>query len=165
MGPIRGGGDWQRRACEILQSNLTEEFFVATPCRWGPEHPLYHDNAGGHETFSRQLPWERYYLDLAARNSPRGCVICWLPEESKTDPRKDGPYARDTYGELGEFRGRMMCDKKARFVLGAEPGFPGLDVIVRNFEGALKVGLYVSPNLEETVTRAIEVANRPIAAK
>lgn len=166
MGPIRGGDDWQYECALELDMQMREEFSVAIPCRYGEDHPLYAHRALGEEQFSRQLPWERYYLNQAANMAPQGCIIVWLPRESKTSPRSrgDGPYAQDTYGELGEWRGRIMRGERVRLVIGAHPDFPGLDVIKRNFELALSKGILISPSIEDLVARAIETANIHVAA-
>jgi hypothetical protein len=155
LGPIKGGGDWQHRCCMILHTLLQTPFNVAVPCRWKKDHPLYQFRAVGNEDhFPRQLNWERYYLVSAARF---GCIIAWLPNEDQASPRNDGqPYARDTYGELGEWRGRLMYDRTTHFAIGAEPNFPGLDVISRNFSLAIGEQFKISQTLEDTVLKAIE---------
>jgi hypothetical protein len=154
LGPIKGGGGWQERCCIELDKRLRHPFYVAVPCRWTAEHPLYSHRIGGDENrFQRQTPWERYYLANAARS---GCIIAWLPCEDKNNPRADGqPYARDTYGEIGEWRGRLMHGRSLRFVIGAEEKFPGLDVMSRNFEWALGDSFKIHSTLEETITAAI----------
>jgi hypothetical protein len=132
-GPIKGGGDWQHRMCLELERRVGD-FVAAIPCRYTSGHPLFaHQVEGDGPAFDRQLTWERHYLALA---SIRGCIIFWLPEESKAHPRDDGlPYAMDTRGELGEWRWRMKSS--VQVVIGAEPDFPGLAVIQRNFNLAL----------------------------
>ena len=155
-GPIAGGGDWQKNCYEEIRRHI-EKFFVAIPCRYKENHPLRKfEEKGRGETFERQLVWERHYLNVAARV---GCIIFWLPVESKTTPRKDGlPYAMDTRGEIGEWRGRMMHNREIRLVMGAEAGFPGLSQIKRNFNGALCSEFPIYQTLRETVKRAVEKA-------
>lgn len=156
-GPIAGGGDWQEHCCMLLSQQLSTEFYVASPVRYDRNHPLRaYELDGTRNYFSRQLLWERYYLDIAGRPHRWGCIIFWLPEESETDPRADGfPYAMDTRGELGEWRGRMMYDGYSHVVIGAEPGFPGLDQIVTNFRVAISNSFPIYPTLTETVKAAL----------
>lgn len=61
----------------------------------------------------------------------------------------------DTRGELGEWRGRMMANKKLRVIVGAEPDFPGLSQIARNWNQALRKNIPIRSTLEEVVTIAI----------
>lgn len=85
--------------------------------------------------------------------SMKGCLLFWLPCESKENPRNDGePYARDTYGELGEWRGRLMYAGQQRVVVGVEPGFYGLSQIERNFQLAMQFPFPIHNSLEQTVT-------------
>jgi hypothetical protein len=155
LGPIKGGGDWQYQCCLELNKKLQQPFYVAVPCLWTPEHPLYSYRIRGDENhFQRQLEWERFHLVGAARF---GCIIVWLPCEDKQNPRTDGqPYARDSYGEIGEWRGRLMYDRTTRFVIGAQEGFPGLDVISRNFKWAISESFKIYSTLEDTVMEAIK---------
>jgi hypothetical protein len=160
IGPVLGGDDWQYRACLELQKQMNEEFFVAVPPRYGPNHPLYQLRAEGEEHFSGQLPWERYYINQAGGHAKRGAIIVWLPTESETAPRprEYGPYAQDTYGELGEFRGQMLSGKKLRIAVGADAKFPGLSTILRNFHYALDYELGVHHTIEDTVSHGIGIA-------
>lgn len=158
LGPIRGGGDWQRTCYKMLEKRIPE-CWIANPARYSPKHWLMRIRERGPNRFARQLSWERFYLEMASR---KGCIIAWLPTESKYRPRTDGgPYARDTLGELGEWRGRMMHGETNRFVLGGKPDFPGIDVITRNFRHALGNSFVVSSTLLETVERAIGIALSP----
>jgi hypothetical protein len=158
-GPVRGGDDWQQACCNLLQKQMGDtEFYVAIPyfIQVLPEnHPLLLAQViADTKHFPRQLNWERYYIDLAAK---QGCLIFWLPEESKTNPRiGGGPYATDTRGEVGEWRGRMMYNKTAKVVIGGEEGFEGFDVLCRNFKFALGDTFEVGKTLEETVFQAIQ---------
>lgn len=156
-GSVAGGDDWQYRMCQSLQKRLKEDFFVAIPCRYDADHPLQAFRAEDMDRpFDRQLAWERHYLGLASR---KGCIIFWLPCESQSSPRADGlPYAMDTRGELGEWRGRLMYDKTLKAVVGAEAGFPGLDVIQRNFNLALSCDFPIYGSMEETVNASVKMA-------
>lgn len=148
-GPLSGGADWQSAMVAALRAEVAGgPFTVAIP--YGahrpqsdapPFAPYTMLPAAAHT--ERQLEWERYYLDAAAGVPPkggapaaaRGCVVFWLPEESKKYPKGagHGPYAQDTRGELGEWRGHMMCVQGLRVVVGGEAGFPGMDTLTRNF--------------------------------
>lgn len=152
-GPVRGGDDWQTKCCEEIGKHLPR-FYAAIPCMYPETHPLIPFRVTGKDhDFDRQLTWERHYLDIAATT---GCIIFWLPCESKVNPKTgEYPYAMDTRGELGEWRGRLMFDSKLRVVIGAEPNFLGLSQIQRNFCLATKSDFLIYTTLAETVTAAI----------
>lgn len=155
-GPVRGGGDWQTKCCEVIRMHLAN-FYAVLPCRYPETHPLVPFRVAGREDFfDRQLTWERHYLDIAATT---GCLIFWLPAESKINPRTgDDPYAMDTRGELGEWRGMLRNDPSLRVVVGAEPDFPGLSQIQRNFSFATNSNFPVFKTLKETVRTAVSKA-------
>ncbi len=164
-GPVLGGGDWQAEMCRIFHRLIGDkEFYIACPCRWTSDHSLSeHFVPGSTDQFSSQTFWERHWLDRAGKYlGKRGCVLFWLAEESREHPRLDDqPYARDTYSELGEWRGRMMCTLGTRAVVGAEPNFPGLSVIQKNFDSALQLPKFpIYSTMEETAQAAINVALR-----
>ncbi len=152
-GPVRGGDEGQAIAAWEIAKHLTR-FYAALPCRYDSGHALMgHKVPGRDDYFEHQQSWERHYLALAAT---KGCVMFWLPCESKVNPRQgSGPYARDSYGELGEWRGRMMHDKNLRVVVGAEKNFHGLSQIKRNFDEALDLDFPIYPTLKETVAAAV----------
>jgi hypothetical protein len=161
-GPVRGGGDWQ-----LAMSLALEELckgvggcFIASPDRYEPTHPLWKYRADGMETrFPRQLNWERYYIERAAKYYNPGCLVFWLGCESKEKPHPGPePYAMDTRGELGEWRGRMMHDKSISLVIGAEEGFFGLSQIQRNFSQALGYEFPIYPTIEKTAEAAVKLA-------
>jgi hypothetical protein len=157
-GPVQGGGDWQQHACNTLHYRLGDKFTVVVPNRWNQGHPLYQYKMVGDERhFCRQTLWERHYLREAAFFN--GCILFWLPRESKDTPRNDGsPYARDTYGELGEWRGILIDHRTLPVVIGAEEGFPGLSVIKENFKSALREALPIYDTLDATTDAAIKKA-------
>ncbi len=159
-GPILGGGDWQRKCFDEIGKHLIN-FTAVIPCKYGSDHDLMVYKVSGDEgRYSRQTLWERRYLRIAATNK-NGCLIFWLPCESKDNPRQDGsPYARDTYGELGEWRGRMMQDPKLHIVIGAEVGFRGLSQIQANFNDALQREFCIYTSLQETVRAAVNIVSR-----
>jgi len=111
--------------------------------------------------FVKQLSWERCYMEIASK---QGCIIFWLPCEDRESTRSiiDGPYAMDTRGELGEWRGRMMCNKHnlIKVVVGADPEFPGLSQIQRNFNEAFNTVFPIYSSLGETVEAAVTIADR-----
>jgi hypothetical protein len=154
-GPIKGGDDWQKDCCELLEQKVGPDVTIVNPCRYDEDHPLYRYKLDGNENyFSRQTLWERHYL---ARASVSGCILFWCPCQSLTNPRKDNqPYARDTYGELGEWRGRLMNNLNLNVVVGAQTGFPGYSVIQTNFNEALKTHFHIYVDLEKAVEAAIQ---------
>lgn len=164
-GPGQGGGDWQREACELI-FNIDPHSTVAVPHRYENEHVLaqhFHEDMSV-DVYLGQTHWERHYLETAS-NHPKGVIIFWLQEQSQTNPRTDGqPYAIQTYGELGEWRGRIMENDRTnrrRLVVGAMSGFPGLKHIQQNFNLALKVsypqGFPIFTTLEETIRQGFAV--------
>jgi hypothetical protein len=159
-GPIKGGGDWQREMCRALEEKVRGDFLAAIPCRYKDGHPLFGLRLEGTpDYFDRQLTWERFYLQAAAKTHPRGCLIFWLPVESAGDARTDGlPYAMDTRGELGEWRGRMMHDSSLRVAIGAEPNFPGLSQITRNFGQAVDPNFMICERITQVAGWAAEIA-------
>lgn len=167
-GPIQGGGDWQRDAISLI-ATLEPDAFIACPKTFLPEHPLYKFQlstpcradlicAGLPISFGESPYWERFYL---AKASKQGCIIFWLPEEDKNNPRprENGPYGRDSYGELGEWRARMKYER-AKVVVGGSPNFSGLSVIEENFKAMVNPNFVVHRTLEDTIHAAIEVAKR-----
>lgn len=168
-GPVLGGGDWQRKAIGLFFQKISDAYVVC-PVRYEPNDSLqclslpggeldFGPNAiGGVSVFPRQTHWERYYLNIASK---QGAILFWLPEEDQKNPRppENGPYARDTYGELGEWRVRMHRDK-AHVVIGAQRGFPGISVIEANYRAVLGDMFITEPTIEETVAAAIALADR-----
>lgn len=157
MGPILGGDDWHKEMSERLAS--ASPCVVVNPSRYSSEHPHYKRRVEGPEGFETQTLWERHYLRQAALEWRRGCIVCWLPCESDSNPRTDGnPYAMDTRGEIGEWRTHLFYNPRVRFVMGAEPGFPGLRTIQRNFEAALGCAFPIYSTMSELAVRATEVS-------
>jgi hypothetical protein len=161
-GPIKGGEDWQSRMCALVSGMLPDELIhLVVPNRWDPDHHLYPYRAEGPEDkFERQTDWEHYYIDLAAQRSRerKGAPVVWLPCESLTHPRTDGqPYARDTYGEIGSLRTYKRFVPDINIIIGAEPDFPGLRVIKRNFRQDLGLteDYPFHSTIEETAVAAV----------
>ncbi|HSI20225.1 MAG TPA: hypothetical protein VLA04_00740 [Verrucomicrobiae bacterium] len=157
-GPIKGGGNWQQTACDLIASKM-DPVAIAAPRRWTAEHPMHtHRAPGQEEAFTRQTLWERHYLDRAA---DWGCVLFWLLNESKSEPRQDGqPYGRDTTGELSAWRIKLLHNPSLKVVVGAEPDFPGLSVLTCNLYEDLGYDFPIYSTLEETVDAAIAMANQ-----
>lgn len=132
-GPIRGGGDWQSQMAEhILKQEPSA--LITCPSRWDGNHRLAsHFYQPFSQASNRQLVWERHYLKQAGleTNVP-GCVIFWLGRESATTPHPGPePYAMDTRREIGKFTAYAeMMNGNVRIVVGGDPDFYGLDVIL-----------------------------------
>lgn len=155
-GPIRGGGDWQQRMTRFLHDAFGDSLIVANPSRYTESHPLYRFRMSGEEDkFDRQLSWERHYLEYAGKRSHTAAIIFWLECQKEKRAAADGPYAQDTYGELGEWRGRMAHEMDINFLIGAEDGFPGLSQIQRNFNSLLKRDVSIHPTMEALVAEAV----------
>ena len=157
-GPIRGGGNWQTLAIQYINA-YDGDHVIACPCRFPPEHTFWkYALAGENDKFESQTLWERYYLERASKS---GAIMFWLGREDGEHPRdpKDGPYARDTYGELGEWRMRMKYEN-ARVVVGAEGGFPGLSVIEKNFKAVFRSQFEIYSTLHQTVSAAVMRAHQ-----
>lgn len=161
-GPIAGGDDWQMKLTDMLVKNVGD-CIVVNPSRYGPKHPLYRFRLNGTHEFPSQTLWERHYLRKAGFEWPgRGCIIFWLPGESERHPRTDGnPYAVDTRGELGEWRGHLMYNPaQVRLVIGAEPDFPALRTIKRNFDAALGRNYTIYDSMRAVVDCAARYTRR-----
>lgn len=156
MGPIRGGGDWQADMAGLaLKHKRLEQSVIACPCRWDETDRWNHRFfPGPTNVFERQLDWEQHYLELAGVGRGPGCIVCYLPLESKTEPHPGPePYGMDTRGELGEWRMRMKYEN-ARLVVGAHPDFFGLSQIGRNFSKVLGYDFPIYSSMEETLDAA-----------
>ncbi len=140
-GPILGGGDWQKIAIKML-AEKDPECYIVCPCRYDNNHELYKHNILSTNKnlqneileFENQTHWERYYMQLAAKY---GSLIFWLPCEDKNHPRPKefGPYARDTYGEIGRWSIIYSQNQTAYDItIGAESEFSGLSVIKKNWQ-------------------------------
>jgi hypothetical protein len=160
-GPIRGGGDWHARM-SVLLARRAGDCLIVNPSRYGEGHPDYrHRLVGAENRFPHQTAWERHYLSEAAQTWPRGCIVFWLARESAEHPRTDGqPYAMDTRGEIGEWRGRLMRDRSLRVAIGGDPDFPGLRTIRRNTDLALGPDFPIFETMEAVAERAAELALR-----
>ena len=144
-GPIRDAPQWQVEAFKLLQK-YNFDGYVAAPVRSLEINlPFMVSN----ELFPRQLKWEQYYLKRA---SIKGCILFWLPLRKTFKFKK--AYARDTFGELGEWRGRSMCSN-CNIVIGGEDEFDGFDMIKRNYQ-AHSPSMKFYNSLEDTIKAAIK---------
>lgn len=173
-GPIRGAGDWQKEAIKLI-SKKDKNCYIVCPCRYNETHELFkyslNPKSGKKnlEKFPNQTMWERYYLEIA---SYYGAIVFWLPLESETNPRakEDGPYARDTMGEVGRWSIRHSYSlglkikgrnkKRVNLVIGAEEGFPGLKVIVKNLNADHGKKFKINDTLLGTINSAIRLAKK-----
>lgn len=158
-GPVLGGGNWQEKCCETF-AQLAICPHIVIPCRWDHNNRFYkYSVPGAYDVFPRQTAWEYHYLKLACELSKegKGCIIFWLPCESKTSPRTDGqPYARDTRGELGRWSS-FASQIGGTIIIGAEPGFSGLSVIKENSRLDFKVTDFpIYQTLAATIAAAVE---------
>lgn len=153
-GPVRGGGDWQRFFIEgflkgterswthIFRTKMFPRIKFIVPCRWGTDHPLseyfvtqYESPSTGDQVLDSQTAMERLYLRsvIIQRNASK-ILFGLFPEDSNNPrPKDSGPYACDTYGELGRwttiarYEGNSLCIQ-----IACHPGFPGSRTIMRN---------------------------------
>ena len=174
-GPIGGGGIWHERAISLL-TELDPGCYIASPRAFKPDHPLSAFSVPDElckvsalekeqrkiGEFPNQKLWERHYLNLA---SWRGCIIFWLPEEDKNNPRKSGPYAQDTRGEIARWSVRSaygLADAMGivNISVGAEIGFPGLSGIKKDLDADHGRDFQIFSTLEETVRHAVGLASK-----
>jgi hypothetical protein len=178
-GPVKGGADWQAKAIMIL-AERDPDCYIVCPCPYNFTHHLYqhslpptYNKEDGSEPdisselkqdFNSQTQWERYYLKQAAF---RGSIIFWLPCEDQKNPRKkeEGPYARDTYGELGRWsvhssRPISVSLPYVNIVVGVEENFSGRRVIKKNLDFDHGKDFLVWGTLFDTLTAAIKLAKR-----
>jgi len=154
-GPIQGAGNWHLRMAGMLEDAIGE-CIIVDPSRYPEDHPHRAMQLRGEVVDERQTLWERHYLEEAALEWPRGCVIFWLANQ--VSERTDGSaYGSDTIGELGEWRGRLMYRPRARVVFGAEAElFPRFSVIECNQIAAINRPFRKS--MEKTVEEAVYIA-------
>ncbi len=175
-GPIKGGNDWQSRAIKILWKKDPDAYIVC-PCRYKTDHELFNNSLLNEKTrplinvykpFKDQTTWERYYMMEA---SYYGSIIFWLPREDKNNPRpkEKGPYARDTYGELGRWSIKSSrpdifsyksSEPRVNLVIGAEKKFHGLSVIQKNVHEDHGKQFQIYPTLRSTVLEAVELGKK-----
>jgi len=158
-GPIKGAGNWQNRAIEILQS-LNPTTYIASPNMQVQSNHLENQARSNELNFQYQLDWERYYLKKA---SETGAIMFWLPTQIEAMPisKKSGfptVYARDTRPETSGWGWKLLeTNSNARVIIRGEEGFDGYDVIKRNFL-AIKPNTTFHSTLEQTCQEAIKLA-------
>ncbi len=127
VGPMGGTAKWHDWAIDFIHSR-DPGICVASPEPILSKKHLDNTLKGDMPDFERRLDWERNYLEVA---SMQGAILAWLPNETQHDCGK--VYGRDTRGELGEWRGRLVYDSAIQIIIGGEPGFDGIEMIKRNF--------------------------------
>jgi hypothetical protein len=147
-GPISNAPLWQDKAIEILRG-LDKSIYIASPHK---SDVSSHNESDKDGIFLKQLDWEVEYLEKASKN---GAILFWLPTAQSHDCKRS--YARDTRGELGEWRGRLMHDKSIKIAIGGEDEFDGFDIIKRNFL-RVKPDMKFYSTLEETCIQALKLA-------
>ncbi len=157
-GPVRGGNDWQSE-CHKIFSRYSLSCTLVIPVSYPSDHPIraHEITPNSNPEPVHHIKWERRWMEFASR---KGCLMFWLPCESKTVPRDpaEGPYAQDTRGELGEWRGHLMFEHHRRVVIGMEEDFPGQREITHNFREAVRESPECWPRvrtLQQTVDAAI----------
>lgn len=161
-GPVRGGDHWQQEMA-LLFAHVVPECLVAIPCRWDSDHEMNEYFIDGTRMkFPRQLNWERYFLKEAGIGFTPGCVIFWLPEESRKNPHPGPePYSMDTRGEIAEWRMRVKF-QNARVVIGCpdQDAYHGFSQIHRNYSLELGYQFPVYPTMEATVHAAVRMMHQ-----
>lgn len=148
-GPISNAPLWQDEAINIIRK-IDKNIYIASP------HKRDNNISESDVIFNKQLEWERHYLEIASK---RGAILFWLPVARQHDCNMT--YARDTRGELGEWRGRMAYDEDINVVIGGEEKFDGIDIIKRNFL-AIMPNMKFYSTLEETCMQALKTANEKL---
>lgn len=159
-GPVRGGGDWQRRMVRALQ-RYAEGCVVAIPCRWGEDHIMARYFVPGPEChFARQLDWELHYISLAALElTTPSALVFWLGLESVARPHPGPePFAMDTRGEIARWSVHKKYNPAVRMVVGANLHFHGLSQIQRNINHDLGYEFSVHSTIQETAQAAVRAA-------
>lgn len=162
-GPIRGGGDWQSHMAErALQQEPSVS--IACPSRWDSDHRLArHFFKPFSQASNRQLVWERHYLKQAGLEAGvPGCVIFWFGVESIFNPHPGPePYAMDTRREIGKFTAYAEVMKEdVRIVVGGDPNFHGLDVILFELAEAFGRPILFHRTMSDVVEHALQRARQ-----
>ncbi len=158
-GPVRGGGDWQADMAESIMRKKSGSL-IACPSRWGNDHRLApHFNKPFSKAPNRQLVWEHHYLKQAGLESDiNGCVIFWLGLENVQNPHPGPePYAMDTRREIGKFAAYAEMTN-VRLVIGGDPHFHGLDVILFELKEAIGRDFRFHETMLGVVCEALSIA-------
>jgi hypothetical protein len=162
-GPERGS-DWKpAMIAEFQHCKWLTRPVLALPTRWRPPHPLARlFSPLPNRFFGRQLDWEQHYMTLAGFPEPvglrQGCIVFWLGEQTLPRSPEDGPYAQDTYGEIGRWIVHKKYNPGVRLVIGADPKFHGLSQIARNANYDLGYEFPIYTSMRETVRAAVKIA-------
>lgn len=158
-GPVLGGGNWQVAMSRLLKQKFPECVIAVPHHKWDGTNPLHHYFSEDEDPkrFEYQLNWEQHYLHEAGLGKHPGCIIFWLPEESKAHPHPGPePYAMDTRRELGKWE-MLMKYKRARVVVGGQ-SFYGISQIQRDFSYELGRPFTIHSTMKETAEAAAKVA-------
>ncbi len=152
-GPVRGGKDWQHQCIKAFiegatffwTDTLREKVFgrlkIIVPCRWGKEHHLaahfattYEEVTSGSDYQVSQTAMERFYLSAAINQGNGSRIVFGLFEEDEENPRPkdEGPYAQDTYGEIGRWSVVANYTDSPCVRIGYQANFPRVKTIKRN---------------------------------
>lgn len=148
VGPVQGGGDWQRsfiehfitvsvrRWSKSFRAHALPRIKFIVSCDWTDDHPLATYFAGTYELVAdsfegfeaSKTAWENEYLwNITER---KGLVVFGLFPEDKENPRNDGlPYAFSTTLKIGRWTTVAANLGKQSILIGAHPGFIGLEII------------------------------------
>lgn len=161
MGPILGGGDWHCRMTDLLISHVGE-CVIVNPSRYGRDHRHYKYRLDGPHQFERQLGWEQCFLQNAAYDWGRGCIIAWFACESREHPRRDGKsYVTSARRQVDECCTRLKTRPDTRIVAGGEAAFPGLDDFERRFAEAAGMDFTIHRTMEDVARHAAKYAKLP----
>jgi len=181
-GPIRGGGQWQMRAAELLWEK-SPGCVVADPSRWETTEKaaasetaaerikLHRSNSIGKwdgVKYPNQASWESEHMRLA---SETGTLLFWLPKQSTTGirPKKDGVYAQDSRVEIGIWIERVKNNPSLNVRIGGdweidangyetENSFGGMNFIAYYLTGVKdRRALYESGSLNKHFVRASDL--------
>lgn len=150
-GPIHFAPLWQLEAFDILHS-LDDNIVVASPRRLlSVERYRYLVPAGDH-SFHRQRAWERFYMELAAR---QGCIMFWLPRPARATG--GAVYGATTRYELGLWSARYAHDDDMGLCIGTDGEFPTVHTIAYDIE--MEIGPNsLHRNLGQTCKTAVHIA-------
>jgi hypothetical protein len=157
-GPVQGGGDWQYTMSEMLAAK--RPCVIANPTEYRSYSTYYGTRLEGPRDFTTHQQWERHYSQHAAKSALCGALIFWLPKESLKCPRRDGrPYAMNTRGELGEWRGRLSHDPALRVIVGVHEHFPGADTIRAAFAHAVDGSFPIYSTMHDVAEAAYRIVD------
>lgn len=150
-GPITAAPRWQEEAFGLIRG-LESRAVVASPRRLHSVASYRYKSTQALSSFHRQRAWERYYMDLAAR---QGCILFWLP-----GPRESFEgliYGATARYELGLWSSRWSGDHGLGLCVGGDPGFPSLGTLAYDLEKEMP-GKTLHRDLEDAVREAVGVS-------